>query len=61
MQVSAEPHTGCSLFVERFGLDAVQFVNSPEGRRLRLRGVNAKVIQSGVVQVGDVASVVSRE
>lgn len=60
LQVSTEPHTGCSLFVERFGMDAVQFVNSPEGRRLRLRGVNAKITQPGVIQIGDVATILSR-
>jgi hypothetical protein len=32
----------------------MEFVNSPVGRRLNLRGINAKVIQSGVVRVGDV-------
>jgi len=54
IEVTAQPHTGCKKFVERFGIDAVRFVNSPTGRRLRLRGLNAKVVQPGVIRVGDV-------
>ena len=53
IQVTAEPHTGCGKFVERFGLDAMKFVNSPTGRRLNLRGINAKVVQPGRVAVGE--------
>ena len=56
IEVTAEPHTGCSKFVERFGLDAMRFVNSKEGRRLHLRGINAKVVQPGTIRVGDVAT-----
>jgi len=52
--VTAEPHTGCGKFVERFGLDAMKFVNSPTGRQLNLRGINAKVVKAGTVRVGDV-------
>jgi len=55
VEVTAEPHTGCAKFMSRFGLDATHFVNSPLGRELQLRGVNAKVVQSGVIRVGDVA------
>jgi hypothetical protein len=55
IEVTAEPHTGCAKFVARFGRDAREFVNSPVGRQLHLRGINAKVVQSGVIQVGDVA------
>jgi hypothetical protein len=53
--VTAQPHTGCQQFRERFGLDALRFVNSPVGRQLNLRGINAKVVQPGVVRVGDLA------
>jgi MOSC domain-containing protein YiiM len=31
----------------------MKFVNSPEGKRLRLRGLNAKVVQAGTVRAGD--------
>lgn len=52
-EVTAQPHTGCGKFVERFGLDALKFVNSPEGRALNLRGINARVVQGGTLCVGD--------
>ena len=54
IEVSAEPHTGCKKFSARFGVEAMKFVNSPEGKRLHLRGINAKVIQAGTVRVGDI-------
>ena len=53
IEVSAEPHTGCGKFVQRFGVDAMKFVNSPLGRQLHLRGINARVIRAGAVRVGD--------
>lgn len=55
IEVTPLPHTGCLKFVSRFGLEAMKFVNSELGRELRLRGLNAKVIQSGTVRVGDQA------
>jgi hypothetical protein len=55
IEVTPEPHTGCKKFVERFGLDAMKFVNSPVGRELNLRGINAKVVQGGVIRLGDLA------
>lgn len=56
IEVSAEPHSGCKKFSARFGVEAMKFVNSPEGKRLHLRGINAKVIQAGTVRVGDTVS-----
>jgi MOSC domain-containing protein YiiM len=53
VQISEIPHTGCAKFSARFGSDALKFVNSPEGRTLRLRGVNAHVIVPGTVSTGD--------
>jgi hypothetical protein len=53
IEVTSQPHTGCGKFVERFGADAMQFVNSPAGRRLRLRGLNAKVVKPGRIREGD--------
>ncbi|HEY3042653.1 MAG TPA: hypothetical protein VGJ39_01430 [Vicinamibacterales bacterium] len=55
VEITEPPHTGCGKFAARFGVDAVKFVNSPEGKRLRLRGLNAKVVTAGVIRVGDVA------
>jgi hypothetical protein len=56
VEITEPPHTGCGQFMARFGVDAVKFVNSPVGRALNLRGVNAKVVQSGVVRLGDVVT-----
>jgi MOSC domain-containing protein YiiM len=53
VEITALPHNGCEQFKQRFGLDALKFVNSPVGKELRLRGVNAKVIAPGMVQTGD--------
>ena len=53
VEVSAMPHTGCDKFVARFGLDAMKFVNSPLGRELNLRGINAFVVTPGLVRRGD--------
>ena len=53
VEVTVEPHTGCKKFTERFGLDAMVFVNSPEGRALNLRGINTRVVAAGTVRVGD--------
>ena len=55
VEVTKEPHTGCSKFVERFGLDAMKFVNAPPRKDLHLRGINARVVRPGAIRVGDVA------
>jgi hypothetical protein len=54
VEVSSVPHTGCKKFSTRFGLDAMKFVNSPEGKQLHLRGINTRVVRAGVLHVGDV-------
>jgi hypothetical protein len=53
IEVTAQPHTGCDKFVSRFGVDAMKFVNSPTGRKHRLRGLYARVVRPGVIRVGD--------
>lgn len=53
LEVTPQPHTGCGKFVERFGLEAMKFVNSPAGRALNLRGINARVVAAGTIRVGD--------
>ncbi len=50
IEVTAEPHLGCSKFIARFGRDAALFVNSAVGKSLNMRGINARIIQSGDVQ-----------
>ena len=59
IEISAVPHTGCGKFVRRFGVDAMKFVNSPVGRELNLRGVNARVVRGGVVAQGDAVCLIS--
>lgn len=53
IEVTPQPHNGCAKFSRRFGVEALRFVNSQEGRRLRLRGLNARVLESGTVRTGD--------
>lgn len=54
IEVTAQPHTGCAKFAARFGHDALKFVNSPVGKELHLRGINARVVRAGEIHVGDV-------
>ena len=51
LEVSPAPHTGCKKFRERFGLDALKWVNDNHDRRLR--GMNCRVLEAGAVAVGD--------
>ena len=53
IEVTDVPHTGCAKFAARFGSHATRLVNSREGRRLRLRGMNARVVEPGLVRLGD--------
>jgi hypothetical protein len=59
IEVTPDPHRGCAKFTQRFGLDAMRFVNSEVGRELRLRGLCARVVQPGTIRAGDTI-VVSR-
>jgi hypothetical protein len=54
LEISETPHTGCDKFARRYGAHARKFVMTDEGKQARLRGVNARVIQGGTVQQGDV-------
>ena len=53
IEITPQPHNGCKKFVERFGLEAMKFVNSPTGKHYHLRGIYAKVVQSGTIRQGD--------
>ena len=53
IEVTAKPHTGCTKFIQRFGLAAQRWVNSKTGRKLRLRGMNTRVVRPGTIRVGD--------
>jgi len=56
LEVSEAPHLGCAKFIERFGAEAMRFVNSRTGRKLRLRGMNTRVVVPGVVRLGDLVT-----
>ena len=54
VEITDQAHTGCNKFLAWFGPDALALVNSPLGRQLQLRGVNARVVQPGVIRIGDI-------
>lgn len=56
--VTAVPHNGCKRFAERFGVDTVERMSTPEGKRLHLRGIYVRVVVSGDVRPGDPITVV---
>ena len=53
IEVTETPHTGCKKYASRYGLDALEFISTPVGKGLRLRGLYAKVIRSGTIRAGD--------
>ena len=59
LEVSSKPHRGCAKFSARFGAEAIRFVNSPDGRAARLRGMNARVVRGGIVRTGDMVTKVA--
>lgn len=54
IEVTSQPHTGCKKFVARFGPEAMKFVNSAVGKQLHLRGINARIVQPGMIRVGGI-------
>lgn len=56
IEITDRPHRGCKKFADRFGLDAMKFVNGPDGIVLNLRGVNARVVTPGRIRRGDSVS-----
>jgi MOSC domain-containing protein YiiM len=58
--VTEIPHLGCSKFRARFGRDARDFVNSEVGCKLNLRGINARVVEGGEIEVGGNVTVEQR-
>jgi hypothetical protein len=56
LEITAVPHNGCGKFAARFGVEATRFVNSRAGKRLHLRGIYARIVQPGVITVGDLVT-----
>ena len=53
IEVTEQPHNGCTKFSQRFGVEAHRFVNSEVGKALHLRGINARVVTPGTIRQGD--------
>lgn len=60
VEVTAKPHNGCAKFNQRFGADALRFVNQTVTREQNLRGIYWRVIESGEVWIGAPIRVISR-
>ena len=52
-EVTDIPHTGCAKFQRRYGVDALEVVNSETYKARRLRGLFTRAIQPGKIRVGD--------
>jgi MOSC domain-containing protein YiiM len=61
LEVTAAPHTGCAQFKERFGVEALRLTATADGRFLRLRGINTRVVRGGDIRRGDTVRVVRAE
>lgn len=61
-QVCVTPiaHNGCKKWAQRFGLAPMQLNMAVHMRPHRLRGIYLRVVQDGMVQVGDSVRVLSR-
>ena len=53
LRVSEQPHTGCSTFRDKFGLDALKWVSTPEGQRAPPARRELQRPAAGTVRVGD--------
>jgi hypothetical protein len=56
LEITDQSHLGCDKFTARYGHAAIRFINSPEGRQSRRRGIYARVVKPGTVAVGDTVS-----
>ncbi|MEL6383140.1 MAG: MOSC domain-containing protein, partial [Cyanobacteria bacterium J06626_18] len=53
IEVTDVPHDGCHKFKKRFGTAALSYINSAQGKALHLRGIYARVVADGIVNIGD--------
>jgi len=59
LEVTSVPHTGCKKFSQRFGVKALKFISTAEGKQWQLRGINARVVKSGKIKVGEIITKVA--
>jgi MOSC domain-containing protein YiiM len=59
-EVTPLAHTGCGKFAGRFGADARKITTAAEFHACRLRGIHLKVVEPGVVCLGDTIRVLIR-
>ncbi|MCC6625593.1 MAG: MOSC domain-containing protein [Deltaproteobacteria bacterium] len=57
VETNDTPHAGCKKFEARFGADALAWVNDRAHADLKLRGLNAIVVEDGEVHEGDLVVV----
>jgi len=60
LEITPEPHNGCLKFRQRFGRFALRVTADRRFKDLRLRGIYAKVMEEGEIEVGDPIYVVGR-
>ncbi len=60
VEVSPKPHNGCRKFHQRFGPDALRFVQAKATRDQNFRGVYWRVVEPGEVAIGATIQVLSR-
>ena len=53
IEITDVPHNGCAKYRQRFGSDALAYVNSPRGKERHLRGIYARVVRDGIITSGD--------
>jgi MOSC domain-containing protein YiiM len=53
IEITPVAHNGCDGFIARYGRDACVFVNTGVGKRMRLRGIYARVVKDGRISAGD--------
>ena len=59
IEITSKPHRGCAKFADRFGADALRFVNTGAGAGLNLRGRNARVVVPGIIHRSDAVLVLT--
>ena len=60
LEVTPKAHNGCKKWVQRFGLAPMRLNLAPHFADRHLRGIYLRVIEAGVVRVGDEVRVVRR-